>query len=325
MRIASRLAAPFSGRHLFGMLLFSVALMIPVASHRLALDSAALAAEPELDEGWTRRGPLENVPEHVTDALPLSDQQNRQGWIVFEPLTDEFEGDALDTDTWLPTHPRWKGRQPAFFSPENVTVQDGRLQLTMRLEETPEELKPRGYEKYSSALVYAKRPVLYGYFETRAKPMPSAGSSSFWFANHTEDRWTEIDVFELSAKGPDDFPHRYNMNLHVHHTPDNPEHRRTGDIWKTPWPVGDDYHVYGIDWGKEEIVYYVDGVAVRRVENTHWHQPLNLMFDSETMPDWMGLPDDVDLPSTYKIDYIRAWKRGVRHADALDSPEKDAE
>jgi hypothetical protein len=66
-------------------------------------------------------------------------------------------------------------------------------------------------------------------------------------------------------------------------------------------------------------------VAVRRVENTHWHQPLNLMFDSETMPDWMGLPDDVDLPSTYKIDYIRAWKRGVRHADALDSPEKDAE
>jgi len=27
------------------------------------------------------------------------------------------------------------------------------------------------------------------------------------------------------------------------------------------------------------------------------------------MPEWFGLPDDADLPSTYHIDYIRAWKR----------------
>ena len=32
-------------------------------------------------------------------------------------------------------------------------------------------------------------------------------------------------------------------------------------------------------------------------------------FDSETMPEWFGMPNDNDLPSTYSIEYIRAWTR----------------
>jgi hypothetical protein len=31
-------------------------------------------------------------------------------------------------------------------------------------------------------------------------------------------------------------------------------------------------------------------------------------FDSETMPEWFGLPEDKDLPSTYQVDYIRSWQ-----------------
>jgi len=26
------------------------------------------------------------------------------------------------------------------------------------------------------------------------------------------------------------------------------------------------------------------------------------------MPDWMGMPKDEDLPSTFSMEYIRAWK-----------------
>ena len=45
-------------------------------------------------------------------------------------------------------------------------------------------------------------------------------------------------------------------------------------VWEAPWRLADDYHVYGLDWGKDELKFYVDGVLVRSVENTHWHQPL---------------------------------------------------
>ena len=34
-----------------------------------------------------------------------------------------------------------------------------------------------------------------------------------------------------------------------------------------------------------------------------------LIFDSETMPGWFGMPDDTDLPSTFSVEYVRAWKR----------------
>jgi hypothetical protein len=37
-------------------------------------------------------------------------------------------------------------------------------------------------------------------------------------------------------------------------------------------------------------------------------QPLYLIFDSETMPEWFGMPNDADLPSTFSIEYVRAWK-----------------
>ena len=72
--------------------------------------------------------------------------------------------------------------------------------------------------------------------------------------------------------------------------------------------LADDYHVYGLEWDEKEIKIFFDGVLIRRVENTHWHQALTLNFDSETMPDWFGLPRDEDLPSIFSIEYVRAWK-----------------
>ena len=38
-----------------------------------------------------------------------------------------------------------------------------------------------------------------------------------------------------------------------------------------------------------------ESVVVPPRLNTHWHPPLFLIFDSETMPEWLGMPDDKDL------------------------------
>jgi beta-glucanase (GH16 family) len=205
----------------------------------------------------------------------------------------------------------WKGRQPALFSEKNVTVSGGKLHLTMRKERLPPEVTKQGYHDYTSAALHSKTRSSYGYYEVKAKPMNSAGSSSFWFHNEGKPDWhTEIDVFEVGGKAKG-FEQKYNMNLHVFQTPQEKKHWDVQHTWIAPWRLADDYHVYGLEWGREEIKYFVDGIVVRTVENTHWHQPLYLTFDSETMPEWFGMPDDKDLPSTFTVEYVRAWKKGA--------------
>jgi beta-glucanase (GH16 family) len=259
-------------------------------------------------ESWLRRGDLGPIPEAVTPAFPLSDQANRGGWQAYEPMTDELKGSELDAEKWWPTNPRWLGRKPALFHRGNVTVRDGKLHLVMKKGEVPEMRKHRGYHTFTSAAVQSKTKVLYGYFEVKCKPMASAGSSSFWFYHNTKERWTEIDVFEIGGKARG-FERKYNMNVHVFKTPTEKRHWSFHGHWIAPADLAEAYHVYGLEWDKKKITWYFDGVPVRWVENTHWHQPLTLNFDSETMPNWFGLPDEKDLPSTYSIEYVRAWKK----------------
>ncbi len=278
------------------------------------LDSEERKVVAEAGEAqWTRVGPLGQTPKRVTDSLPLSHQSEAGVWVKYEPMSDEFEGGTLDTDKWVRNMEWWKGRQPALFKAENVTVEKGQLLLTMRKETVPEEMVKRGYHDYTSAAVHSRDRTCYGYFEVKARPMNSGGSSSFWFQQDTTPGWlTEIDVFEIGGKATG-HENKYHMNVHVFRTPTEKRHWSIGGDWDAPWRLADDFHVYGLEWDEENIKYYVDGVLVRRVRNTHWHQPLYLIFDSETMPQWFGMPDDKDLPSTFQVEYVRAWKKQNRH------------
>ena len=227
-------------------------------------------------------------------------------WTPLAALTDEFDGTKLDETKWHPNNPTWKGRLPGFFSKKNVTVVDGKLNITMKAETLPN--LPKGYNTFTCGAVKSKTKVLYGFFEARCRAMDSRGSSAFWFYDSTKEIWTEIDVFEIGGKAPR-HERAVHMNVHVFHTPTEKKHWSKGTTWNAPYRLADDYHIYGLDWSKESIKFYIDGVLRRTVKNTHWHQPLYLNFDSETMPEWFGLPKKENLPSTFSTDYIRAWKR----------------
>jgi len=268
-----------------------------------------LATTQDRSAGWADfpTPPKLQAPARWNRRLPLSDQKNSGRWVPYAVMSDEFNGSTLDKTKWHDHNPGWKGRQPAFFSPNNVRVRDGSLQLTMRVEEPPEALRAEGYKTFSSAAVKSVGTVLYGYFEVRARPMRSHGSSAFWFYHGDEKKWTEIDVFEIGAGAPG-FERKYHMNAHVFHDKTSRNHWAIGGVWLADRDLADGYRVYGLEWTKEAIKFYVDGKLVRQGPNTHWDQALTMNFDTETMPDWFGLPNPNDLPSTYHVDYVRAWK-----------------
>lgn len=234
-------------------------------------------------------------------------------WDPIPKLTDEFEGDTLDATKWHDHNPTWKGRKPGYFSRENVTVRDGKLHLTARAEDLPD--LPEGYHTFTTAAVKSKSPIKYGYFEIKARAMKSKASSAFWFYNQSEDQWTEIDVFELCSVDPK-WKRRYHMNVHVFYTPEEKEHWSKPEVWEAPFDFADDYHVYALEWDAKVIRWYVDGRMLRELENTHWHQPLYMNFDSETFPNWFGLPDPNNLPSTFSIEYVRSWKKAGKEGKA---------
>ncbi|MEM1109440.1 MAG: family 16 glycosylhydrolase [Planctomycetota bacterium] len=276
-------------------------------------------------DDWTRARPLGETPERFTDRYPLSDQENEGNWKRYPRLTDDFRGRRLNPRRWHDHNPNWYGRTPALFLPSNVEVSRGELHLTMRYDESyPKVIQYRDslYENYSSASVRSVDPVLYGYFEIESKAMDSAGSSAWWFASKMLNEQgqasrTEIDVFELGGKA-EGHEKSYNMNAHIFETPEDGErHWNKGGKWKAPFRFADDYHVFGLEWTPEHIKYYVNGVLVRRMPNTHWHTPQYMLFDSETMTNWLGWPEPSDLPSTFSIRYVRAWKNAETHRPDL--------
>ncbi len=73
-----------------------------------------------------------------------------------------------------------------------------------------------------------------------------------------------------------------------------------------PAYFSDDFHVYGFRWTASEIIVSVDGQTAWSIPNKCLNQPLNLVFDRETMPDWYGLPSFAVLPDQpFEIDYVR--------------------
>lgn len=258
-------------------------------------------------ENWLREGDLGERPERRTDSLPLSDQQNAGGWIVDPMFTDEFDGTSLDLSKWYPTNPEWPGRPPAVFSANNVRVADGKLHLDLRKEDLPPDLERRGYHGWTTGAVQSRAYVRYGYFEVRSKPMRSAAASAFWFTAKGPDAWTEIDVYEVWPGAP----HRERMvstNLHVFQLPDGkPDHASLG-LWTAPFNLADDYHVYGLEWNPQYLLFFVDGVLIRRKTNTDLHQALTLNLDAEIQANLTGMPDVRAGTTTYSIDYVRGFK-----------------
>lgn len=113
----------------------------------------------------------------------------------------------------------------------------------------------------------------YGWFEARIKVDPNSVNywPAFWLWGPGSE---EIDIFE----GWQDVSQTKNI-ISALHIKDrgfhqNLYHKRAANFDPTiP-------HVYGVLWGKDEIVFYVDGKEVARAKNPNMHAPMFIVLSN---------------------------------------------
>lgn len=230
------------------------------------------------------------------------------GWVYNPFISDEFEGQTLDSAKWYDHNPTWTGRQPSLFRRENVQVKDGRLILTGKREEVKNA--PEGYHTFTSAAVQSTHKVLYGFFEIKFRPMKSALSSAFWLYTQDAVKQEEIDIFEICGRHDTDslYPRTYFATTHYIlkekqvQISDNVAYRSS-----RPW--AEQTSVAGLEWTRDSIRWFVNGELIRSRKNDFWHSPETVNFDSEAFPTWWGLPADNDNGGQFEIEYFRYWTR----------------
>lgn len=268
---------------------------------------------------FVRFGPIPAPVKRISDALPLSDQNNNGRWRLEKSMSDEFDGDSLDRSKWVDQVSYTLGRAPTRTLPDNAVIRDGMLNLISEFDPkfTGGRLQERGaeYHSYKVGGIFSKFLLRYGYVEARAKIQPSAFSSTFWLVGGGVERATgnegspEIDIFELAGKS---FAHTYSYNMALHYAQRKPagSFPSAGKTWKSNFRFTDDFHVYGMEWTPKTISWYIDGHLIRRyqVEKNMWDMGMNINISTEPQFGWFGIPEAKDLPSTTYFDYVRVWK-----------------
>ena len=195
------------------------------------------------------------------------------------------------------------------LDPKKVSIQD----------------KSRGYDKFSTAIIKSKNRSYYGYYEARAKSMKAAVCNAFWLYDPLEESVKyregeyseEIDIFEVFGKANKKENQRaYYAAVHRYQTPYveslvNKKKYKLENRYtrlEVPYDFYDDFHIYGLLWSADELVWFLDGEEVFRRKNDFFKRPLHIIFDAEIMETWDGLPNADDLPSTFEIDYVRVWR-----------------
>ncbi|MCW2120945.1 family 16 glycosylhydrolase [Flavobacterium sp. 7A] len=250
------------------------------------------------------------APKRMTDKLPLSHQKDKK-WVLQKDLSDEFAGLKLDSDKWYDTNPKWLGRAPSMANSENVSLEKGNLVLRINQVKEP---KYKNDYTHNVGWVVSKKSITYGYFEMRSKLMDAPWVSCFWLYNWWyKDNWkTEIDICENNP-GAVKNRHTLTSNLHVFSAPVDKgnvtELKSHPQNYYIPFELQKDYHVWGMEWDKDFIRWYIDGILFRESPNVYWHQDLHINFNSESNKWLLAFPDDNRLNEDFNVDYVRVWQK----------------
>ncbi|MFK8083598.1 MAG: family 16 glycosylhydrolase [Granulosicoccus sp.] len=244
--------------------------------------------------------------------------------LVFD---ESFEGTVLDRSRWKTSLP-WgpdsvvNNEKQYFvntFGSDNDVSHDpfvftgDTLQIT-GVETPADELESANNQPYLSGVLTSSDyfEMTYGYVEMRAKLAPGQGllSTFYLFNQDFYKNKPEIDIIEYLGARPDKAYQTY------HYFDSNRARDTRGERHSSPTmetltnqDLSADFHTYGVLWEPELVVWYIDGVEVRRMEGVRVSdEPMNIVAHLVLGSEWIGDPDSSSVPAVFEIDYIRAWQ-----------------
>ena len=242
-------------------------------------------------------------------------------------LDEEFNDDSLDRDIWKTSLPWGEneiinfeqqyfvnvfGSDPIDYTPFNFT--GNTLQIT-GAPTPPDLLEQANNQPFVSGVITTQDhfKMTYGYVEMNAKVASGKGLlSTFYLFNQSFDKnQPEIDILEYDGA-------KVNTSHQTYHYFDsirarsNKGEKHSSPTMETVLPIdlSNDFHTYSVLWEPELIVWYIDGVEVRRLAGVRVpDEPMNIIAHLVVGSVWIGDPDVQALPAVFEIDYIKAWQR----------------
>ena len=145
----------------------------------------------------------------------------------------------------------------------------------------------------------------YGYMEIKAKIPAGQGLwTTFWLLPVHYDSDPEFDVMETLGQEPTNYytsihwrnEHEEDRQYHIDHT--------VPDLSK-------DWHVYGMEWREDAIVWYLDGEEIEsytEMENIKLFD-MYLLLNLAVGGEWAGAPDaQTQFPAEFQIEYVAVWQ-----------------
>jgi beta-glucanase (GH16 family) len=238
-------------------------------------------------------------------------------------FSDDFSGPGLDEMKWhtcfwwsTTTCSIQSNAEEQLYNPDDVLVQDGMLRL--RAQQRPMIGWNGDQYEFTSGMVstggrkYEKPPgftFTYGYVEAQVRvPRGKGFWSTLWMLPLTYNSLPEIDIFEILGQQPTGAL----FNYHWLSTGQYAE-RQSGTWWAGP-DFSADWHTFGLDWQRDVLVWYVDGVERFRFSAAPNapvpSEPMYLLLTLAVGGEWPGSPDaSTPFPSYLDMRSVRVWVR----------------
>ena len=251
---------------------------------------------------------------HATSSASKSPSKSRTILSAFHGVltwNDEFNSTA-GLNGWHFLTGNVGGQAPLdelqYYDQSNASVSNGNLVLTATQGGGGHQCK-YGPCRYTSVRMISSFSQAYGLFEARIKLAGGQGIwPAFWMQGDNYDQVGlpaagEIDIAEVNGRPP------VNVLSGFGHAP--------GVVTKyydsLPQPLDAGYHIYGVEWTRTGITWFVDGKAygyLAAYRGWPFNHPFNIILSLAVGGTWPGPPDaTTHFPVSMYVNWIHVYRR----------------